>query len=967
MSSKRPAGDAAGGTGTAGGPPAKKKMLTQFEPIKIGSISTLEEMDMKVLQFQNKKLCERIEQRRKAEDELRQRIDQLVQRQTTDDAVLCIVNRYWNQLDEDVRVLLQRFDAEGADESEKKNESGALTSFLLLLSQWEQVEIEERLHQRVEFSKRAIGKLLQAYDRLLQRNQKLRTVMRDRQYHPDDSDIKEDDIDIKKEIEDIKIKKETLESDNADAKSEVSPKKEMKKEGEDHDEDKKTNGKPEPKPDVSDVVLAEMDCLQAENKRLHDLVTELHRKNHSFNINNSENLDKLSAAETEAAELKNNLEEVEYNCQEAQRRLDKYDKHLAEAVQKLKTLEEGSVTIEGGGEGVSKNKYDEIHSDLEEQKELATNRLTELEKLQRDHQSAVRQLEQIKMDLSTLPEHVIVETTDYKCLQSQFSVMFNEQLQMKTQLEDTRNLLQTSKNANLRHIEEMEGAELEGQKKLRTDFIQLEDQLAQVRREYEMLRIEFEQTLTANEQTGPINREMRHLITSLKNHNEQLKGEVARYKRKLKEAHAEISKYKTESGTGSLDAITNSSKPSSEAGESSSSSEPVVKGDSPINTPAKPPLDETIVLKKEEEEKEEREREKGKTEVEIIKDLKVQLKKSQDSQKEMKLLLDMYKSVPKESRDKVTLMASEKRAQREIEDLKSHIRKMTEAERKERRKLAEEDAIRKIKRMEDLISELQKNLTVQKQEEEALLSEMEVTGQAFEDMQEQNIRLIQQLKEKDDANFKLMSERIKSSQMVKLLREEKDVLSEQVGTLQAQVEAQNQVVRKLEEKERILQNNLATVEKELILRQQGMELHKRKAVESAQTAADLKLHLDKYHSQLKEAQNIVTEKTGSLQQETFKHKRMHEDVSSLRRKLERAKKIEMASSADEVLMEEIREYKEQLTCPSCKVKKKDAVLTKCFHVFCLECLKTRYETRQRKCPKCNATFGANDFHRLYIS
>ena len=35
---------------------------------------------------------------------------------------------------------------------------------------------------------------------------------------------------------------------------------------------------------------------------------------------------------------------------------------------------------------------------------------------------------------------------------------------------------------------------------------------------------------------------------------------------------------------------------------------------------------------------------------------------------------------------------------------------------------------------------------------------MEVTGQAFEDMQEQNMRLLQQLKEKDDANFKLMSE-----------------------------------------------------------------------------------------------------------------------------------------------------------------------------------------------------------------
>ena len=41
---------------------------------------------------------------------------------------------------------------------------------------------------------------------------------------------------------------------------------------------------------------------------------------------------------------------------------------------------------------------------------------------------------------------------------------------------------------------------------------------------------------------GPINREMRNLITSLKNHNEQLKGEVARYKRKLKEAQTEIAK-----------------------------------------------------------------------------------------------------------------------------------------------------------------------------------------------------------------------------------------------------------------------------------------------------------------------------------------------------------------------------------------------------------------------------------------
>lgn len=181
------------------------------------------------------------------------------------------------------------------------------------------------------------------------------------------------------------------------------------------------------------------------------------------------------------------------------------------------------------------------------------------------------------------------------------------------------------------------------------------------------------------------------------------------------------------------------------------------------------------------------------------------------------------------------------------------------------------------------------------------------------------------------------------------------------------MEAQNQVVRKLEEKERLLQNNLSTIEKELGFKQQAMELHKRKAIESAQSAADLKLHLDKYMLQLKEAQGLVADKTKSLQEAMFKKTRLQEEMNSFKRKYERAKKFEQATTADEVLLEEIREYKSQLTCPSCQARRKDAVLTKCFHVFCYECLKTRYESRQRKCPKCTLAFGANDYHKLYLA
>ena len=93
--------------------------------------------------------------------------------------------------------------------------------------------------------------------------------------------------------------------------------------------------------------------------------------------------------------------------------------------------------------------------------------------------------------------------------------------------------LQVAKNAHIRQIEQMEAEELLAQKKLRTEAIQLEDLLAQVRKEYEMLRIEFEQNLAANEQTGPINKEMRNLITSLQTHNMQLKGEIGESQRFL--------------------------------------------------------------------------------------------------------------------------------------------------------------------------------------------------------------------------------------------------------------------------------------------------------------------------------------------------------------------------------------------------------------------------------------------------
>ena len=64
---------------------------------------------------------------------------------------------------------------------------------------------------------------------------------------------------------------------------------------------------------------------------------------------------------------------------------------------------------------------DQMNLELEEQRELANSRLNELEHTSSLYKDTLKEVERLKMELSTLPEHVVVETTEHKCLQSQFS------------------------------------------------------------------------------------------------------------------------------------------------------------------------------------------------------------------------------------------------------------------------------------------------------------------------------------------------------------------------------------------------------------------------------------------------------------------------------------------------------------------------------------------------------------------
>ncbi|XP_042181752.1 E3 ubiquitin-protein ligase BRE1A-like isoform X1 [Oncorhynchus tshawytscha] len=996
---KRPC-DSSAPSSSSGAPPDKRRereggedgvpgvSATAVETvIKLGGVSNSEEQDVKALHVKNRKLGESLDQRQVIEDELRERIERLETRQATDDASLLILNRYWNQFDDNVRQIGRRYDQSGSEpvetpvgegrslkpdtpepdgdsNQERAKDRGqqgeTTTSFLATLASSSSEEMEAELQERVESSQKQANRVVEIYDSL----------------------------------------KTTVEQ--------------LKK-----DQDSGAEGS------VWQVAVQLNTLLSNENDRLRQLTDDLQQK-HSHMTSESRSLGRAVArADTRVSELQGLIEELQWDMEKIRRRETRLNTHLGEILERVNSKGYkvcGEASSVCGTITINKRKFEEMNSELEENRELAENRLSELQRLQQDLQTVNQENNNMKVELLSRAEGVVRESSEYRCLQSQFSVLYNESVGLKSQLDETRTRLNTTRTARLRQLEHMENDEVSLQRKVRTEVFQLEDTLAQVRKEYEMLRIEFEQTLAANEQAGPINREMRHLISTLQTHNQQMKGEVVKYKLRLREAQTDLSQARTTKGSAILQSQSSTELDVKE--EAISPLTPAASGDVTIkvesdNGSATPNSTSTSLktepgtetegeIKEEEKEKEikkeekkERERptrggggavkeekEKAGTsnqseevtlerpsviggpkrkEVEQLKIVRADLKKAQESQREMKLLLDMYRSAPKEQRDKVQLMAAEKKAKSEAEELKQRLRDLEERERREGKKMADEEALRKIRSVEEQINILNKKLSLAKQEEDALLSEMDVTGQAFEDMQEQNIRLMQQLREKDDANFKLMSERIKSNQIHKLLKEEKEELADQLLTLKTQVDAQLQVVRKLEEKERLLQGTISTAERELALRTQALDMNKRKTQESSVLSEEVRSQLDQVQQRLGTVREEVIENSISREKESFNARRAQEDISKLRRKIEKAKKpAETVLNGDDILNEEINDYKARLTCPCCNSRVKDAVLTKCFHVFCFECVKTRYDTRQRKCPKCNAAFGANDFHRIYI-
>ena len=96
-----------------------------------------------------------------------------------------------------------------------------------------------------------------------------------------------------------------------------------------------------------------------------------------------------------------------------------------------------------------------------------------------------------------------------------------------------------------------------------------------------------------------------------------------------------------------------------------------------------------------------------------------------------------------------------------------------------------------------------------------LLEELDEIGKSFEAMQEQNAKLLAQLKDKDDENFRLMSSRVKDSSKQTVLEDAARARDMKLKALEERVEAQAVCLQKTEEAEKLAQEQLTKLMAEL--------------------------------------------------------------------------------------------------------------------------------------------------------
>ncbi|CBQ72387.1 conserved hypothetical protein [Sporisorium reilianum SRZ2] len=260
----------------------------------------------------------------------------------------------------------------------------------------------------------------------------------------------------------------------------------------------------------------------------------------------------------------------------------------------------------------------------------------------------------------------------------------------------------------------------------------------------------------------------------------------------------------------------------------------------------------------------------------------------------------------------------------------------------------------------------------------AVDDELEKISAAYADLERQASVKVTDVSRMEEKALRWVTEKSKADNKYFSAMRAKDTVDAELRTAKQVHERQQKTIEMFADVERNYTAQLGLHEKQVTTFKKVVDAHSRRIDELQRELELAETRLAESVRTKEASSESAKELINAASVEKDQRKRAEERIVRLEKDLESSKR-QLARTAASAAKNKGRRDSEAgdggsekdnlqllLQCSSCKERYRNRILTKCYHTFCSECIDSRVQTRQRKCPFCALAFAVSDVQPLYL-
>ncbi|KAF2093902.1 putative histone ubiquitinationc protein [Rhizodiscina lignyota] len=278
----------------------------------------------------------------------------------------------------------------------------------------------------------------------------------------------------------------------------------------------------------------------------------------------------------------------------------------------------------------------------------------------------------------------------------------------------------------------------------------------------------------------------------------------------------------------------------------------------------------------------------------------------------------------------------------------------------------------KVEGSEDLSSlsleELREKIARLEKENSLIGHELPAMEAAWRKAQAIGKKNVAEISSMEEHVSRLSAEKAKANEKYFAAMKSKEARDAETRTLRMQNAKSSEIVTQLKESESQAKSMLTQMERQLSEAKEAQAVLASQVRTLQQKVTDYTISSEGLTTQIVELKKILSVKDNDKAESDHARREVEIKLEETKAKLaETAKRNEELKQKAKGKMTEADEMLRRIAyCHLCRTNFKDAIITVCNHVFCMDCAVKQIKLRSRKCPTCGKPFGENDIAKINL-